>query len=475
MRRARSRRRAARPDVGPALAAASGVASRTLRTARSRKTTIRRRRDAAPLTILQINDVYSTLPVDGLGGLARVATLKQQLAAAGRTPLLVLAGDFLSPSVASSVFKGEQMIAALNAAGLDIATLGNHEFDFGTRRRSSQRMARSASGSGSSSNVIDTDDRQADRRRRALRRPDVRHAEGRLHRPVPDDQRDQPGQARRASGSIDPARGGGAVPAGAQARRRQRHRRGHAPGVRGRPRARASAFPRSISSSAATSTTRSRRRRTARSSARPDRTRKCVARIDVDRRPSGVGRALLRADARSRARSPTTRRPPAVVKAYEDRLGTELEHRASASSAVPLDARRACTSARGETNLGDLVADAMRADVGADVAIVNAGSIRGDRVYPAGPLDAAHAHRDASVRQRRSARSPSPGASCCRRSTAASRSCRSAAGQFPQVSGLTMRVDATAPAGDRVRDVRVGGQPLDREQDLHASRCRTTC
>src|SRR3972149_5802756 len=49
-------------------------------------------RNSAPLTLLQINDVYSTLPVDGLGGLARVATLKQQLVAAGRTPLLVLAG-----------------------------------------------------------------------------------------------------------------------------------------------------------------------------------------------------------------------------------------------------------------------------------------------------------------------------------------------------------------------------------------------
>ena len=41
------------------------------------------------------------------------------------------ASPFLSPSAASSVFKGEQMIAALNAAGLDLATLGNHEFDFG--------------------------------------------------------------------------------------------------------------------------------------------------------------------------------------------------------------------------------------------------------------------------------------------------------------------------------------------------------
>ena len=88
-------------------------------------------RAAAPVTFLQINDVYTTVPVDGLGGLARVATLKQNLAEEGRTPFLVIAGDFLSPSVASSVFKGEQMIAALNAAGLDLATLGNHEFDFG--------------------------------------------------------------------------------------------------------------------------------------------------------------------------------------------------------------------------------------------------------------------------------------------------------------------------------------------------------
>ncbi len=89
-------------------------------------------RDArAPLTILQINDVYSTVPVDGVGGLARVATLKKQLTAAGRTPLLMIGGDFLSSSVASTVFKGEQMIAALNATGLDVATLGNHEFDFG--------------------------------------------------------------------------------------------------------------------------------------------------------------------------------------------------------------------------------------------------------------------------------------------------------------------------------------------------------
>src|SRR6478672_13029538 len=88
-------------------------------------------RRRAPLTILQINDVYSTVPVDGLGGLARVASIKKQLTAAGRNPLLMIGGDFLSSSVASTVFRGEQMIEALNVTGLDVATLGNHEFDFG--------------------------------------------------------------------------------------------------------------------------------------------------------------------------------------------------------------------------------------------------------------------------------------------------------------------------------------------------------
>ena len=140
------------------------------------------------------------VPIDGLGGLARVATLKQQLAAAGRTPLLVLAGDFLSPSVASSVFKGEQMIAALNAAGLDLATLGNHEFDFGDdvliqRMREAVRMG--------GLERRRHQHRQADRRRGAVPREDVRRAEGRLHRPVPQHRRDQPEKLKH-SRLIDP-------------------------------------------------------------------------------------------------------------------------------------------------------------------------------------------------------------------------------------------------------------------------------
>lgn len=85
------------------------------------------------ITILQLNDVYQVSPVDRgkRGGIARVGTLQKKIRAQSPNTLFLLSGDFISPSVASRLFKGKQMIAALNAAGLDIATLGNHEFDFG--------------------------------------------------------------------------------------------------------------------------------------------------------------------------------------------------------------------------------------------------------------------------------------------------------------------------------------------------------
>jgi 5'-nucleotidase len=85
----------------------------------------------ATVTILQINDVYEISPVDNgeRGGLARVAALVKRERARNPRSLFLMAGDFLSPSLASKEFKGEQMIDALNAAGLDIAALGNHEFD----------------------------------------------------------------------------------------------------------------------------------------------------------------------------------------------------------------------------------------------------------------------------------------------------------------------------------------------------------
>jgi len=85
------------------------------------------------VTLLQVNDVYQFAPVDGgtRGGLARVATLRKRIMAESPHTLFLMAGDTISPSIESNTYKGAQMIEAWNAAGLDYAALGNHEFDFG--------------------------------------------------------------------------------------------------------------------------------------------------------------------------------------------------------------------------------------------------------------------------------------------------------------------------------------------------------
>ena len=48
-----------------------------------------------------------------------------------RSALFLLGGDFLSPSLLSTYLKGRQMVAVLDAIGMDAVTFGNHEFDFG--------------------------------------------------------------------------------------------------------------------------------------------------------------------------------------------------------------------------------------------------------------------------------------------------------------------------------------------------------
>lgn len=85
------------------------------------------------ITFLHLNDVYEILPsdVDGSGGLARIATLKNQVTSGSKNVMFLLGGDTISPSLESAVlFKGEHIIDIWNRLGLDVSVLGNHEFDF---------------------------------------------------------------------------------------------------------------------------------------------------------------------------------------------------------------------------------------------------------------------------------------------------------------------------------------------------------
>jgi 5'-nucleotidase len=89
------------------------------------------------VTLLHLNDTYEITPLDRgrAGGLARVATLRKELKASNPSTYTLHAGDFLSPSalgnarVGGKRLAGKQMVAVLQAAGVDYIIFGNHEFD----------------------------------------------------------------------------------------------------------------------------------------------------------------------------------------------------------------------------------------------------------------------------------------------------------------------------------------------------------
>lgn len=411
------------------------------------------------LTLLQINDVYTALPIDGgkTGGLARVATLKKSIAGEGRKVELILCGDFLSPSIASSVFKGRQMIEALSATGIDLCILGNHEFDFGPDVMK-QRMSE-AKFTWLVSNVFDAgsgqpignyptlllreyggtkvgyfgiclngDEISRDRRTgiriddplttgeklvAELKRQGAEVIVAITHLDYADDRR-----LAKLCPDIDIILGG--------------HE--HA--------ASTTWVGRTLISKA-------------------DSDARTAARIDI--LPGGAGERPeiqyeLVAINESIAEDPVTAK---VAHDFEDQLGMALEVEVGFTH-TPLDAI-ADHVRSGESNLGNLLADAMREDTGTEIAIINAGSIRSNKIFPTGPLrmkDLVAIHPFGGTVCIVSG----PGSMIIEMLNHGVGRLGESVGRFPQVSGIRFRVNPKAPAGDRVRDVMVGDVSLDPEK-----------
>ncbi|XP_014352103.1 trifunctional nucleotide phosphoesterase protein YfkN-like [Latimeria chalumnae] len=87
--------------------------------------------DNPALTILHFNDVYEVeaRTEEPVGGAARFATALKEYNYLN--PLIIFSGDCFNPSLLSTVTKGKHMVSILNAIGVQYAVLGNHEFDFG--------------------------------------------------------------------------------------------------------------------------------------------------------------------------------------------------------------------------------------------------------------------------------------------------------------------------------------------------------
>ena len=128
-----------------------------------------------------------------------------------------------------------------------------------------------------------------------------------------------------------------------------------------------------------------------------------------------------------------------------------------------LDSRRNTVRAV-ESSMGNLIADAIRGQTGADIALMNGGGIRGDRTYDAG---AKLTRRDILTELpfgNISMITELPGSQVLLALENAVSQIEKGAGRFAQVSGVTFTVDPSAEAGARVSEVIVGGAALEADK-----------
>lgn len=117
------------------------------------------------VTIVHFNDIYEITPISGglEGGIARVATLRNQLLTRNPNTITTLGGDLFSPSAVGTAsyqgdrLAGRQMVDVMNHFGLNYATFGNHEFDI--KENQFKQRLQEAKFTWISSNVLNADGR----------------------------------------------------------------------------------------------------------------------------------------------------------------------------------------------------------------------------------------------------------------------------------------------------------------------------
>ncbi len=182
-----------------------------------------------------------------------------------------------------------------------------------------------------------------------------------------------------------------------------------------------------------------------------------LGRLDLDLDPAG--RTVVASRYRLIPVGPAAGEDPAVaakVAAYARRLGAKMSEPLG-GAAVDFDGAKETTRSR-ETGLGDLVADVMREAAGAEVALVNGGTIRAGipkgpvtvgTIYNVLPFDNWLISFAVTGRELREALETGVARVEVRD------------GGFPQVSGMAYAFDPSAPAGRRIVSVTVGGAPLE--------------
>jgi 5'-nucleotidase / UDP-sugar diphosphatase len=415
--------------------------------------------DPVTITFLHTNDVYEIVPKDGRGGLAELATLLQEERASAEHSITTFGGDLISPSVLSGLTLGAQMIELYNLLGTDVAVLGNHEFDFGPDL-AAQRIEESDF-PWLGTNVLGPDGQPAvgtvD-----LHVMDVAgYRIGFFGLVAPDtDVLSAPGPGITFAATIATAEAAvqrleeqGADLIVALTHINLSDDRALASSVEGIDLILGGHDHDPITFFEDD---------TLIVKAGYDAHYLAAVDLVVDRVKEDDEEVVTVVPSWRYLSTAGVAPAPeikAVVEHYQDQLDEELGVPVGTTT-VELDTRRETVRAA-ESNFGNLIADAIREGVGADVALMNGGGIRGDRTYPAG-----------TVLTREDVLGELPfgnitvlvelsGADLLAALENGVSQVEDVAGRFPQVSGMTFAYDPSKAAGSRVVRVEVGGVPLD--------------
>ncbi|MFO1174155.1 MAG: 5'-nucleotidase C-terminal domain-containing protein [Paracoccaceae bacterium] len=408
------------------------------------------------LTFLGVGDTYNFLEEDGRGGFARLNAVARAERAANPNTLYLFDGDMLSPSLMSSFDKGQNTIDLTNIVPFDLAVPGNHEFDFGPQNFADKVKA--SKYPWAAVNITNADGSPL----AGVGGTMVKEVAGLKVALVPVGQDTSPEVSSTGDLKFLPtvdtgiaaakaARDAGAdLVVGVVQTDMDNDRqliKSHAFDLilSGDDHSYATAYD-GVTAYVETSID-------ARFLSPVDLT-VTVSEKDGKKKVSWVP-AFRFIDTATVAPDPETQALADKFKASLDKtLDVEI-----GTTETALDSRRNVVRAE-ESSMGDLITDAIRAQTGADIAIMNGGGIRGDRTYDAGTK---LTRRDILTELpfgNVTVVTELPGSQVLAALENAVSQVEKGAGRFAQVSGLTFTFDASAPAGSRVSEVMVAGQAL---------------
>lgn len=412
--------------------------------------------ETVKLTLLGVGDVYNFAEEDGRGGFARLNAVARAERAANPNTIYVFDGDMLSPSLMSGFDKGQNTIDLTNIVPFDLAVPGNHEFDFGPENFFEKMKA--SKYPWAAINLTHGDGSAIE----GLGGVMVKEVAGLKVALIPVAQDTSPEVSSTGSLKFGPtvemgiaaakaAREGGAdLVVGVVQTNMENDRaliKSHAFDVilSGDDHSYATSYD-GVTAYVETSID-------------GQFLTPIDLMVEVEEKD---GKKTVKWTPMFRFIDTATVTPDPESMVMVDALNAKLDETLGVeigTTDTALDSRRNVVRAE-ESSMGNLIADAMRAATGADVAIMNGGGIRADRTYDAG---AKLTRRDILTELpfgNVTVLTELPGSQILLALENAVSQVEKGAGRFAQVSGMSFVYDPKAPAGARVSEVMVAGAPL---------------